>query len=136
MYIFFTATFSDDEKNTGDYKQSFELGTMFTAARKYNNKLVKKVTTQDHRIININKTFPREIKPQNKTTNTKSKKENEDLTEEYANIDSGCDTFGIGGKTWIIESKTDRKFSIKGYHDDTIKENIHIGTCRTSGMVG
>ena len=43
---------SDDEKSTGDNKKSFELGKMFTATRKANNKMVKKVTTQDHRIIN------------------------------------------------------------------------------------
>ena len=66
---------SDDEKNTGDNKQSFELGTMFTATRKANNEMAKKVTTQDHRIINTNKTSTREIKPQNKTTDNKSKKD-------------------------------------------------------------
>ena len=33
---------SDDEKSTGDNKQSFDLGTMFTATRKANNKIVKK----------------------------------------------------------------------------------------------
>ena len=53
---------SDDEKCTGDNKQSFELGTIFTATRKANNKMVKTVTTQDHRIINTNKTSTREIK--------------------------------------------------------------------------
>ena len=53
---------SDDEKNTGDNKQSFELGTMFTATRKANNKMVKKVATQDHRIINTKKTSTREKK--------------------------------------------------------------------------
>ena len=51
---------SDDEKITGENKQSFELGTMFTATRKANNKMVKKVTTQDYRIINTNKTSTRE----------------------------------------------------------------------------
>ena len=78
---------SDDEKDIGDNKQKFELGTIFTATRKVNNKMVKKVTTQDHRIINTNKTSTREIKLQNKTTDNKSKKENEDLTEEYAYVD-------------------------------------------------
>ena len=49
----------DYEKSTGDNNQSFELGTMFT--------------TQDHRIINTNKTSTREMKLQNKTTDNKSK---------------------------------------------------------------
>ena len=91
---------SSDEESTGDNKQSFELGTMFTATRKANNKMVKKkkkVTTQDHIIINTNKTSTRETKLQNKTTDNKSEKENEDLTKEYAYVDSGCDPFSIGG---------------------------------------
>ena len=68
---------------------------MFAATRKAHNKMVKTVTTQDLRIINTNKTSTREIKLQNKTTDNKSKKENEDLTEEYAYVDSGYDTFSI-----------------------------------------
>ena len=78
--------------------------------------MVKKVTTKELRSINTNKTSTREIKLQNKTTDNKSEKENEDLIEEYAYADSGCGTFSIGGNAWIIESKTDRKVSIKGYH--------------------
>ena len=48
---------------------------------------------------------------------------------EYAYIDSGSDTFGIGGKAWIIDYITDRTVQVAGYHTmDTIKHDVPIGT--------
>ena len=48
---------------------------------------------------------------------------------EYAFIDSGADTFGIGGKAWIIDTLTDRTVEVSGYHkEDTVMNNIPIGT--------
>ena len=48
---------------------------------------------------------------------------------EYAYIDSGSDTFGIGGNAWIIDHITNRTVQIAGYHTtDTIKNDVPIGT--------
>ncbi len=48
---------------------------------------------------------------------------------EYGYIDSGSDTFGLGGNAWYIESLTERKVQVAGYHStDTLKGDIPIGT--------
>ena len=48
---------------------------------------------------------------------------------EYAYIDSGSDTFGIGGKAWTIDHITERTVQVAGYHTrDTIKHDVPIGT--------
>ena len=47
-------------------------------------------------------------------------------------VDGGCDCFSIGENVWIKESKNDRKVSIKGYHNNKIKENIPLGSALTA----
>ena len=55
--------------------------------------------------------------------------EGEKCGYEYAYIDSGSDTFGIGGKAWIIDHITERTVQVAGYHTrDTIKHDVPIGT--------
>jgi hypothetical protein len=52
---------------------------------------------------------------------------------EYGYIDSGSDTFGIGGKCWVIDTLTDRKVEIAGYDNKaTVKSNIPIGSAITA----
>ena len=36
-------------------------------------------------------------------------------------LDSGSDTFSIGGYKWVIESLTIRKVTVVGYNGDTVK---------------
>jgi len=44
-------------------------------------------------------------------------------------LNSEADTLGIGGKSWIIESKTDQTGLVAGYdNNETIKANVPIGT--------
>ena len=55
-------------------------------------------------------------------------KERKNDPYEYAFIDSGSDTFGIGGQAWIIDHITDRTVQVSGYHStDTIKHDVPIG---------
>jgi hypothetical protein len=64
-----------------------------------------------------------------KMYSTHSPLEGEQSGYEYAYIDSGSDTFGIGGKAWIIDYITDRTVQVAGYHTmDTIKHDVPIGT--------
>ena len=52
---------------------------------------------------------------------------------EYAFIDSAADTFGIGGKAWVIDTITDRKVQVAGYHSvDTVMNDIPIGSAITA----
>ena len=58
-----------------------------------------------------------------------------DNTGEYeiAYIDSGSDTFGVGGTSWVIDSLTNRKVEIAGYDTkETVKSNIPIGSAITA----
>ena len=46
---------------------------------------------------------------------------------EHGYIDSGSDTFGVGGNCWIIDTLTDKRVEIAGYDTkETIKSNIPI----------
>jgi hypothetical protein len=54
-------------------------------------------------------------------------------TYEYAFIDSAADTFGVGGKAWVIDSLSDKKVQVAGYHTvDTVKNDIPIGSAITA----
>jgi hypothetical protein len=59
---------------------------------------------------------------------TKKNEEDEDRYEN-AYIDTGSDTFGIGTKSWVIDSKTNRSVRISGYDQrQTVQEEVPIGT--------
>ena len=52
---------------------------------------------------------------------------------EYAFIDSAADTFGVGGKAWVIDTLTNRKVQVAGYHSvDTVMNDIPIGSAITA----
>ena len=68
-----------------------------------------------------------------KMYSTQSTDEGEKCGYEYAYIDSGSDTFGIGGKAWIIDHLTERTVQVAGYHTmDTIKNDVPIGSAITA----
>jgi hypothetical protein len=52
-----------------------------------------------------------------------------DPTYDYAFVDTACDTCGLGGSAWVLDTMTERKVQIAGYdHQDTIKDNVPIGS--------
>jgi hypothetical protein len=52
---------------------------------------------------------------------------------EYAYIDSGSDTCGIGGEAWIIDTITERKVQVTGYDTlNTVKEDVPIVSAITA----
>jgi len=55
--------------------------------------------------------------------------DNMDPTYDYAFMDTACDTCGIGGRSWVIESLSGRKVQIAGYDTThTVKNDIPIGS--------
>jgi hypothetical protein len=54
---------------------------------------------------------------------------NADDKYEYGYADGASDTMALGGNAWIIESMTQRKVNIAGYHNEgTLSEGISIGS--------
>jgi len=53
----------------------------------------------------------------------------QDTAYDYAFMDSACDTCGIGGQAWVIDTMTGRKVQIAGYDTtNTVQNNVPIGT--------
>jgi len=54
---------------------------------------------------------------------------NADDKYEYGYADGASNTMALGGNAWIIESMTQRKVNIAGYHNEgTLSEGISIGS--------
>ena len=48
---------------------------------------------------------------------------------DYAFIDTACDTCGLGGSAWVLDTMTKRKVQVAGYDQlHTIKDNVPIGS--------
>ena len=56
-------------------------------------------------------------------------KVNDDPAYDYAFIDTACDTCGLGGSAWVLDTMTKRKVQVAGYDQlHTIKDNVPIGS--------
>jgi hypothetical protein len=53
----------------------------------------------------------------------------QDQVYQTAYIDSGSDTFGIGGNCWVIDTLTSKRVEIAGYDtSQTVRNNVPIGS--------
>ena len=69
----------------------------------------------------------REKKERQILSNNQKETKEDDLFD-YAYIDWGSDTCGIGEDAWIIDSISNRKVTVSGYNNDgSKKKNIRIG---------
>jgi len=76
----------------------------------------------ENRLLNFAKRHVDYLKYFNKRTREPG------LEADYAIIDSGCDTCGLGGSSWVIDTMTDRKVQISGYDVSLSMKEVKIGS--------
>ena len=54
------------------------------------------------------------------------------LAKSCSNVDNAADTFGIGGRVWIVESLSGKTVHIEGYSEDATSSNVPIGNAVTA----